>query len=163
MLEAKASCLSRRNPVWWFFTVVRVGLAVAFLWAGAVKLSDPSRFADTISHYELVPEWALGLVAVGLPLVEIGVGVGALCNAAWSFWAMAGLLVVFIGVLWFGILKGLAIDCGCFSADELASQESLRQAFYRDWLMLALLGAHLVWNRWKEKNHWVEDMGKELV
>jgi len=163
MWRGMASKVLNRNPGRWIFSAVRVGLGITFLWAGGVKLLDPSGFADTISHYELVPDWALGPVSVGLPLLEVAAGAGALWNAAWSLWTMAGLLVLFIGVLWFGILQGLAIDCGCFSADELASQESLRQAFYRDWLMLAVLAALLLWKRWNGTNRWVEERRKESV
>ncbi len=49
---------------------VRLGLAVLFIYAGAVKLADPRAFARTISHYGLVPEPLLPTVAVGLPVMR---------------------------------------------------------------------------------------------
>ncbi len=34
-------------------------------------------------------------------------------------------------VLWYGILRDLHIDCGCFGPEDLAEHESLWRAFYR--------------------------------
>ena len=50
---------------------------------------------------------------------------------------MFSLLVLFVSVLWYGILKDLNVDCGCFSAEELKGQAGLWKAFYRDLVMLA--------------------------
>ena len=50
---------------------------------------------------------------------------------------MLALLALFVGVLWFGILNHLDVDCGCFSLEEQRGQASLKAAFVRDWVMAA--------------------------
>ena len=130
----------------WPYRVVRVVLGVVFVWAGSVKLADPEGFAEIISSYELVPETLLLVVAVGLPVLEVFAGLGLVFDIRGSLVTILGLLALFVFVLWFGILKDLDIDCGCFSPTDLAEHMTLRQAMYRDFVMMA--GAfYLFWWR----------------
>jgi hypothetical protein len=114
-----------------------VGLGSIFLYAGAIKLLDPKAFAQTISAYGLVPDTLLVPVAIGLPVIEMIAGVGLIFAIRGSLSVIFSLLILFIVVLWYGILKNFDIDCGCFSPDELKGYVSLRQAFYRDLVMVA--------------------------
>lgn len=108
-----------------------------FTYAGFLKISDVKAFAKTISLYNLIPEQFLPFVAITLPILEIIAGVGLIFNIRYCLSLITGMLIMFIIVLWYGILNNLEIDCGCFSSEELASHDSLRQAFYRDLVMLA--------------------------
>lgn len=108
-----------------------------FFYAGILKLLDVKTFAKTISLYNLVPEQFLPIVAISLPIIEIVAGMGLIFNLKFCLSLITGLLIMFIVVLWYGILNNLEIDCGCFSQNELASHDSLRQALYRDLVMLA--------------------------
>jgi uncharacterized membrane protein YphA (DoxX/SURF4 family) len=121
-------------------------LGVIFVWAGLVKLSDPESFAEIISAYELVPEALLGPVAIGLPSLEVAAGIGLILDVRGSLGAVFGLLMMFVVVLWFGILKDLNIDCGCFSPADLAEHGTLWAAMYRDLAMMAAV-AYLFWWR----------------
>jgi len=126
--------------------MVRICLGLVFVWAGAIKLSDPKAFAEVLSAYELVPESLLIPMAIGLPGLEVIAGLGLIFDAKGSLGIILGLLIMFVFVLWFGILKDLEIDCGCFSAGDLKEQDSLRSAMYRDMVMIA--GAlYLFWHR----------------
>jgi len=58
----------------WPYLIVRVALALIFIYAGSVKLMDPKAFARIISHYDMVPEVLLPAVAIGLPVVEVLAG-----------------------------------------------------------------------------------------
>ena len=130
----------------WPYRLIRLGLGVIFVWAGIAKLSDPEAFASIISAYELVPESLLVPVAVGLPVLELLAGLGLIFDVPGSLSTTFGMLIMFAFVLWFGILKDLDIDCGCFSADELKEHGALRLALYRDLGMMA--GAlYLFWWR----------------
>ncbi|HWR98920.1 MAG TPA: MauE/DoxX family redox-associated membrane protein [Candidatus Methanoperedens sp.] len=116
--------------------VVRLVLAVLFIWAGVLKLSHPRAFAHVIDGYGLVSDgWPLVLAAFTIPILELLAGVGVLLDREAGHWLMLGLLGVFIGVLWFGILNDLDVDCGCFSLEEQRGQAGLKTAFVRDWLM----------------------------
>ncbi len=118
------------------YITVRLILGSVFAYAGFVKLLDPKAFASIISQYGLVPQSLLVFVAIGLPLIELLAGLGLIFNIRGSLTAIFGLLVMFIFVLWYGILRDLNIDCGCFTVEELKGINSLKQAFYRDIIMI---------------------------
>ena len=121
----------------WLYLLLRIGLALLFIYAGLTKLMDPKAFAKAISPYGLVPDDLLPVVAVGLPLLEVLAGAALVFDVRGSLAVITGLLVLFTFVVWYGVLRDLSIDCGCFGKEELASQGSLRRAFYRD---LGLIG-----------------------
>jgi uncharacterized membrane protein YphA (DoxX/SURF4 family) len=121
----------------WPYRLVRVCLGAIFVFSGVVKLVDPKRFARTISEFGLLPEILLAPAAIGLPAVELLAGLGLILDIRGSLSLIFGMLIMFIFVLWFGILKGLDIDCGCFSIAELKDHASLRDAFHRDVVMVA--------------------------
>jgi uncharacterized membrane protein YphA (DoxX/SURF4 family) len=122
----------------WFNFFLRFVIGGIFIYAGFIKLIDPKAFAKVISHYDLIPEIFLAPVAIGLPLLELLAGLGIIFNIRGSLTVIFSMLVLFFFVLWYGILKDLRIDCGCFTPGEIADQNSLRMAFYRD---LMLIGA----------------------
>lgn len=127
------------------YHLLRLAMAVLFLYAGGVKLLDPKAFAVTISAYDLVPEALLPVVAVGLPLVEVVAGTALLLEIRGSLAGITALMVLFIAVLGYGILGDLDVDCGCFGADELARRSSLREAFIRDIVITGIVIPYLYW------------------
>jgi len=98
--------------------LLRLGLAVVFVYAGAMKLADPTGFAREIDAYRLIPEAMSDLMAVYLPWLEIAIGAGVLLP--WTVRSMAviqmGLMIVFIVALSSAWWRGLDIKCGCFGA-----------------------------------------------
>lgn len=132
----------------WPYWVVRFGLATLFIYGGVSKLLDPKGFARIISSYDLVPEALLPVVAIGLPLLETLAGVGLLFDIRGSLAVISSLLGLFVFVLGYGILNDLNVDCGCFGAEEIAQQESLRQAFYRDLTLVGIVVPFLYMSRW---------------
>jgi uncharacterized membrane protein YphA (DoxX/SURF4 family) len=130
----------------WLYHALRLGLAGIFIYAGLIKLLDPRAFAHVIAQYDLFPEALLPLVAVGLPALELLAGVGLCFEVRGSLTLMAILLLIFLVVLGYAVWHHLDIDCGCFTADELDAQHSVKTAFWRD---LIMIGATLVlyWRR----------------
>jgi uncharacterized membrane protein YphA (DoxX/SURF4 family) len=120
----------------WPDLAVRGILAFLFITGGGLKLTDPKAFAAMLSHYDLIPEMLLPVVAIGLPALEVSSGVALLFNVRGSLTVITGLLILFIAVLGYGILNDLNVDCGCFGPEEIAGQQSLRQAFIRDLLLI---------------------------
>lgn len=128
----------RRGTVEVLALGVRVLLGGAFLWAGALKLSNPRAFAHVIDEYGIVPGgWPLVIAALAIPSLEVLAGLGALFDRRTGYGLMLGLLALFIGVLGFGIANDLDVDCGCFSLEERRGRGALRAAFARDWVMAA--------------------------
>lgn len=121
----------------WSYRVVRMGIGVIFVYAGVMKLADPDGFADIIAGYGLVSESLLVPTAIGLPSLEVIAGMGLILDIRGSLSTVLGLLLMFVFVLWFGILIDLDIDCGCFSAEELKEHGALRAALFRDLWMIA--------------------------
>jgi len=126
----------RVPPLTLVATALRWLLGGLFLWAGAVKLAAPKGFARAIDAFGLVPEPLLPPLAIGLPLLEFGIGMAVIRRWRGGLPAMAGLLLVFMAVLGYGVAQNLSVDCGCFSVAEQAAHTSLRTALGRDLLML---------------------------
>jgi hypothetical protein len=126
---------------------LRWGLALLFIFAGAVKLRDPRAFAQAISQYGLVPDGLVPVLALGLPVVEVLAGLGLLINARGSLGAILVMLLGFIGVLGYAITYDLDVDCGCFTMAELAARGSIKAAFFQD---LGFLAAAL-FLRWRRR------------
>ncbi len=120
----------------WPERIIRFALGSVFIYAGFIKLLDPKTFAKVISQYDLIPESLLAPVAVGLPLIEFLAGLGLILNIRGSLSVIFSMLILFVFVLWYGILKDLSIDCGCFTPEEITGHNSLKKAFYRDLLMI---------------------------
>lgn len=133
-LPCKVS-ISFRFMTSWLPFLIRIGLGMVFVYAGITKLMDPKAFARIISQYDLLPEPFLPIAAIGLPLLELLAGIGLILSIRGSLSLVFTLLIFFIAILWYGILKDLNVDCGCFSGEELKGQASLWEAFYRDLIM----------------------------
>jgi uncharacterized membrane protein YphA (DoxX/SURF4 family) len=133
--EVALSCLKIINLC--CYHLFRVIIGSVFIFSGVVKLANVKGFAKMIAQYNLVPDQLLAPVSVGLPVLELLAGVGIIFEIPCALTAITGMLFMFISVLWYGILKDLDIDCGCFSMEELRGQDNLRRALYRDFLMLA--------------------------
>jgi hypothetical protein len=124
----------------WPSRLIRFGLGMVFVYSGMIKLGAPKAFARTLSQYDLIPDSLLPVVAIGLPILELLAGIGVVLAFRGSLSLMSSLLLLFTIVLWYGILRNLNVDCGCFSTEELKGQAGIWKAFYRD---LILLGAAL--------------------
>ncbi len=135
------------------YHVVRLGLAAIFILAGFLKLRDPGAFAHAIAQYDLVPDGVIPILAVGLPIGELLAGVGLMLDLKGSLAVVSGLMLLFIGVLGYAILNDLDIDCGCFTLEELHEKTTVRQAFYRDLVMLAAIAFLYWWRRFRLKVH----------
>ncbi len=126
---------------------VRWILAGIFVYSGSVKLVDPSRFAEIIAGFGLLPEAFINPIAVLLPVIELVAGIGLVFALRGSLPAIALMLVMFIAVLLYGIHLGLDIDCGCFGPeDPEQAYKGLKAALARDVVMMAAV-IFVYWSR----------------
>jgi hypothetical protein len=132
----------------WSYLLARMGVGLLFIYAGTAKLLDIHAFGVVMARYDLVPEVLLLPAALGLPLLEILAGLGLIWEVRGSLSLVSALLVLFAGVLWFGVLHGLEIDCGCFAPRDIAEHDSLRQALHRDLALMAVAAYLYLW-RWR--------------
>ncbi len=121
----------------WLYRGVRWGLALVFLYAGLIKLVDPTSFAVIIAAYGLVPESLLMPIAVVLPAIEVLAAIGMMVDLRGSLTLMAVLMAIFIAVLGYGLWMGLDVDCGCFGPEdpEGKAYAGMRAALYRDFVL----------------------------
>jgi uncharacterized membrane protein YphA (DoxX/SURF4 family) len=99
-------------------TVVRVLLGGLFIYASVSKILDPAGFSRTVFYYQLLPTSAVNLVAIILPWIELLVGVLLVIGiqVRGAAFVAAGSLIVFTAAMISALVRGLNIDCGCFSA-----------------------------------------------
>lgn len=133
----------------WISTVARLGLAGVWIVAGALKAGDLAASARAVNAYRLMPYDAAKVVGAVQPFLEIALGLLLLIGLAVRLSAgiSAVLLVVFIAGIVSAWARGLAIDCGCFSAGgALAAGQSPQyaQEIARDVGFLLLAGLLLV-------------------
>lgn len=147
--------IAARMRRWCTFATLQKGirwlLAGLFLYSGIRKLMDPEGFAVVIAGFGILPDPLVQPAAIALPLFEVVTGLGVFFSIRGSCVAMAGLLLLFIAVLLYGIHLGLDIDCGCFGPeDPEQAYKGLKAALIRDLVMLAALG-FICWKRGRPK------------
>lgn len=125
-------------------TIVRVGLAGVWLVSGWLKVTDLNQAYVAVAAYEVLPSSAVGLVAAGVPFLEVALGVLLLAGLGTRLTAAvsAVVLVAFVAAVAQAWARGLTIDCGCFGGGGQVSAGETRypQEIARDVGFLALAG-----------------------
>ena len=94
---------------------LEVVLGGLFFYAGLQKVLHPYEFAEAVLAYRLLPESLVGLAVAGLPWLEVAAGfclVAGLKRRS-CLLLLAGLVAIFLVVIFITMARGLKIDCGC--------------------------------------------------
>ena len=97
--------------------LLRIILGGYFIYAGVGKILYPADFAEAIANYQLAPLMFTNLIAITLPWIELVAGL-LLLNGLRT---QSGNLIVFLFLCVFifgavsAMIRGLDINCGCFS------------------------------------------------
>ncbi len=123
----------------YFQLAARLLLGAVFLYAAWTKLQQSWLvFAMSIDSYQLMPLWAVHVVARGLPWVEAALGV--LLLVGYQVRWVAGFSTLILLGFFIAMLRsygaGMGIDCGCFGVGEAISPKTLA----RDGALLSLCG-----------------------
>jgi uncharacterized membrane protein YphA (DoxX/SURF4 family) len=131
----------------WPYRLLRLALAVIFIWSGSAKLIDPLSFAILIDSYGLTPETWTPFISYALPFLEVVAGIGLLFDLKGTLAIITTLLIIFMFILGYGIHMGLDVDCGCFGPEdpEAKAYHGLRPALYRDILMFIVIVYLYAW------------------
>lgn len=133
------------STIWWRLLAIIIGLL--FIYAGALKVWDPVRFAGDIENYHVLP-WTVNVgLAFYLPWLEIICGL-ALIFRRWYSGALTillALLVVFIGATIAAKMRGIDISCGCFG--HVSDQLSFAWHLVLDLAILGAVAALWKWDR----------------
>lgn len=129
-------------------------LGAVFVWAGGTKIADPHNFATVISNYQLLPEPFVNTVAVWLPWIEVVCGTLLICG----FWidgslvVINTLLVVFMASLISNWIRGIDVDCGCFSTVTEEGESNYTLDIIRDAVLL-IIGIKIFYSRVRLKRN----------
>ncbi|HUP28131.1 MAG TPA: DoxX family protein [Chloroflexia bacterium] len=143
--------------------ISRLVLGGILFLSGMTKLGVPTAFGATINSYELsLPSGLVQAMAVGLPVIELGLGVWLLAGLFTRFSAVLSMVIMFVFLVaitqaW---ARGLDVNCGCFSGPDgnpvglamvgalgpvgqwLSNEKAGPEAIARD-LVFLLMGLHL--------------------
>ena len=109
--------------------IYRMAYVLASLFIGVLLLSGyhkvlyPADFALTVFRFHLLPDAVVNAAALYFPWLEIVCGVCLLLIPGYrvaALWTALVLLVVFSVGIAVILLRGSAINCGCFSSSPLA-------------------------------------------
>ena len=96
--------------------VVDLIVGGVFIYAGAIKMVDPVRFAYDIDNYKILP-WMLAVgLAFYLPWLEIFCGIALILRRFYlgGLSISTALVSIFIVATIAAKVRGLDITCGCF-------------------------------------------------
>jgi uncharacterized membrane protein YphA (DoxX/SURF4 family) len=120
-------------------------LAVVFIWAAWHKVLEPGEFALNVATYQILPLSLINLQAIGLPWVELLIGV-LLISGLWtreSALITIGMNIMFIVAIIITLYRGEEILCGCFASGDAGHQIGW-DLVIRDFGLL-LVGVYLAW------------------
>ncbi len=106
----------------WTVRLLRIALGLIFIYSSWSKISDPPGFAEMIWNYRILPGYLVNPVAIALPWLEMLAGLALLSGFIRKGAALlvAGMLIIFITALATDLVRGIAVDCGCFSVTAQA-------------------------------------------
>jgi uncharacterized membrane protein YphA (DoxX/SURF4 family) len=143
----------------WLTVRTQIALGVFFVVAALPKLADPPAFAHMIYNYRILPGPLVNVAALVMPWAELLMGI-ALVLGIWRRSAailVGALLAVFIVAISVNLLRGNAIDCGCFDVADAGKSfdERIRDMWIvvvRDVGMLLLVAQGLLGARRADGN-----------
>lgn len=125
-----------------------LSMAGVFLTAGLSKIADPRAFALVVHRYQAVPDIFVNPTALFLPWLELISGASLILVPRWRKAAgvlILGMLLVFTGLIVSVIIRGIDLNCGCFSvdpgADAIGWQNVFRNLLFILLTTIALRGA----------------------
>jgi uncharacterized membrane protein YphA (DoxX/SURF4 family) len=121
--------------------VLRLIIGGMFIYVAYNKLVNPEEFAKAIKNYDMLPFWAINIMAIILPYIELFCGLFLILGIykKSSSVIIAVSLFIFIIALTTAYARGLNIDCGCgFSSliQQTASKNELLIRIFEDICML---------------------------
>ena len=131
--------LTKLNGEEKFFIILRIAVGAIFLWASFDKIADPNAFAKIIKNYQILPLGLVNIVAIFLPWLE------AICGCLLIFGRLVKgsafiiniLMIIFSLALIINLLRGIDVNCGCFSTSLDAKSGDYLFYISRDMLILA--------------------------
>ena len=118
--------------------VCRLLLGMMFIYASIDKISNPLAFADIIFNYKVIPAFLINFPALFLPWLELITGMFIIFGifTETSAKIITSLLIFFIFLITFNMIRGISFDCGCFSTEATMIGSDPVGLLIRDTLLL---------------------------
>lgn len=111
------------KPIVWVdhaVLVLRLVLGAIFIVAGASKIGHAAFFAAQIAGFRILPSFLIAPMALVLPFLEVLLGgylvIGLFTRT--SAWIATALLAIFDLAIASAVIRGLAVNCGCFGPSD---------------------------------------------
>jgi uncharacterized membrane protein YphA (DoxX/SURF4 family) len=100
--------------------VLRVVLGAIFIVAGGSKIGHAAYFAAQIAGFRILPQAVIAPIALALPYLEVLLGVYLVIGlfTRQAAWIAALLLLIFDAAIASAVVRGMAINCGCFGPSD---------------------------------------------
>jgi len=124
----------------WLELASRWILGITFIYASYYKILSPTDFAKVVYGYNLFPDASINLIAIILPYVELISGISLFLGVYPRSAALIinGMLLAFIFILTFNLIRGYEFDCGCFSPHKTGHVSSPERMVVRDVIYLIM-------------------------
>jgi uncharacterized membrane protein YphA (DoxX/SURF4 family) len=111
----------------WFVLAVRIAIGGIFIYASIDKIIHPESFARIIHNYRLFPPSLINTFAIVIPWIELITGVFLIIGFKYkgANLIIFGMLLAFIVALTISYIRGININCGCFSTASTAKSNLL--------------------------------------
>ncbi len=119
--------------------ITRLVVGGIFIYASLDKIAHPAEFARIVYNYHLTSDDLVNLVAIILPWLELICGLSVILG----YYKEGGILIisfltiVFIIAIGINVIRGVDLECGCFTVSSRSRGNSL-SLLYRDVLLLAV-------------------------
>ena len=143
----------------WLTLMLRLGLGGTFVWAAWHKIASPEAFAVILYGYGIFPGFLINILALWVPFIELLSGFCLITGGYRAFSKEAGLLVInlllicFILIIGFNLIRGHEFDCGCFSFESEPAgglKTAAVRLLIRDMVLLGAGG--LLWTMFRRRS-----------
>jgi putative oxidoreductase len=127
--------------------LVRIAVGTIFIYASCDKIFNPGQFARIVYNYHLLPTDFINIFALILPWAELICGISIILGIYkdGGVLMLNLILVSFIIALGVNLIRGVDIECGCFTVSSKA-KSGILGLLLRDF-GLFLLTLYLFFNR----------------
>jgi len=117
--------------------LLRLYFGGLFIYASLDKIASPEQFARIVFNFHILPGSLVNIFALILPFTELVAGLGVIIGFLYrgSRDYLMLLMVVFIVAISINLVRGVDLECGCFTVSSSAKSAGL-QLIVRDLLYL---------------------------
>ena len=104
----------------WLTFTFRLIVGAVFIYASLDKIMHPEAFAKSVYNYKILPAVLINAAALFLPWLELLTGAALILGTKikGASLIISVLLVVFLVAATSTLIRGISIDCGCFTSSS---------------------------------------------